>query len=229
MGEMVRFGPQETEARSSEATDGYLAVPPSPTGRGVVVVQEWWGLNDHVKRVADRFAAEGFTALAPDLYHGTVTRSPDEAGKLLMALDIARAERDLRQAVEHLRSLVGGRKVATVGFCMGGALSLFAACVNGDTVGACVVFYGIHPKVTYDFDRLQAPVLAHWAEHDPGANANVAPFEAALKRSGKAYEFHTYAGTRHAFFNDTRADVYDRAAAELSWTRTLGFLRRHLA
>jgi carboxymethylenebutenolidase len=209
-------------------TPGYLAEPAAgASARGVVVVQEWWGLNDHVRSIADRLAGEGYAALAPDLYHGTVTRSPDEAGKLLMALDIARAERDLRGAVAQLRAR-SGQPVGIVGFCMGGALSLFAACANGEAVAACVVYYGGHPKVEYDFDGLRAPVLGHWAEHDDFANANAARVEKALAARGKPFEFHRYPGTRHAFFNDERPQVYDRAAAETSWQRTLAFFRTHL-
>lgn len=221
MGKMIEF------ASNSGTTPGWLAEPPSGKGPGVAVIQEWWGLNDHVKAVADRCASEGFVALAPDLYHGTVTKSPDEAGKLLMALNIAQAERDLRGAVAHLRALTG-HPVGTVGFCMGGALSLFAACASGDEVGACVVYYGGHPKITYDFDRLSAPVLGHWAENDGFANANIPIISGALDQRGKPYEFHAYPGTQHAFFNDTRPEVYVREAAELSFERTLAFFRKHL-
>jgi len=213
-------------ANGGSAT-GYLAEPKAKSQRGVVVIQEWWGLNEHVKDVADRFAAKGFVALAPDLYHGTVTRSPDEAGKLLMALNIAKAEKDLRGAIQHLRGLTG-KPVGTVGFCMGGALSLFAACTNPEGVAACVIFYGGHPNVQFDFDRLRAPVLGHWAENDAFANANVPRFEAELQKRSKPFTFHSYKGTHHAFFNDTRADVYDRAAAELSFTRTLAFFEENL-
>jgi len=177
--------------------------------------------------VADRFAAEGFVALAPDLYHGTVTRSPDEAGKLLMALNIADAEKDLRGAVEHLRA-TSSRPVGTVGFCMGGALSLFAACTNPEGVGACVVYYGGHPNVQYDFDRLRAPVLAHWAEDDDFVNTNVPRFREELSRRGRPFEFFSYPGTKHAFFNDERPEVYRRDAAELSWRRTIEWLNAHL-
>jgi len=166
-------------------------------------------------------------ALAPDLYHGTVTRSPDEAGKLLMALSIAEAAKDLRGAIEHLRGLTG-KPVGTVGFCMGGALSLFAACTNPGGVGACVIFYGGHPKVQYAFDGLRAPVLGHWAEADPFANANIPRFEKELQARGKPFTFHAYPGTRQAFFNDTRAEVYDGAAAELSFTRTVEFFDHNL-
>jgi carboxymethylenebutenolidase len=206
---------------------GYRADPPSLSHLGVVVIQEWWGLNDHVKDVADRFAARGFVALAPDLYHGTVTQSPDEAGKLLMALDISRAEQDLRGAVLHLRGLTG-KAVGTVGFCMGGALSLFAACTSPAEVGACVIYYGGHPKVSFDFDRLVAPVLGHWAEDDASANATRDRCLVELTKRGKPPTFHTYPGTKHAFFNDTRPAVYAKEAAELSFSRTVEFLKRSL-
>ena len=127
---------------------GYLRNPQGGKGLGIVVIQEWWGLVDHIKEVADRFAREGFVALAPDLYHGKSTRSPDEAGKLFMALNIGQAERDLRGAIQYLLSLeeTVGSQVGTVGFCMGGQLSLYAACANA-VVGACVDYYGIHPHV----------------------------------------------------------------------------------
>lgn len=212
---------------NGKTASGYLARPASGKGRGVLVIQEWWGLNDHVKAVADRFAREGFLALAPDLYHGTVTKSPDEAGKLLMALNIDQAERDLRGAVVRLRELSGG-PVGTVGFCMGGALSLFAACKAAADVGACVVYYGGHPKVSYDFDALKAPLLGHWAEDDAFANPNATLIAAELKQRGKAFEFHSYPGTKHAFFNDTRPEVYHRQAAELSFERTVAFFRQKL-
>jgi len=223
MGEMISF------AGEGRPVNGYLATPAPERarGRGVVVIQEWWGLVDHVKRVADRFAAEGFLALAPDLYHGAMTKSPDEAAKLLMALSIDEAEKDLRGAVERLRFLTG-RRVGTVGFCMGGALSLVAACSNPGAVAACVVYYGGHSKVRFDFDGLKAPVLGHWAEHDGFANEVAGRVEAELRRRGRPFEFHSYPGTKHAFFNDERPEVYDRDAAEASWERTIDFLTRSL-
>src|SRR6185369_14593879 len=129
-------------------TEGYLAIPVSGDGPGIVVLQEWWGLVDHIKSVCDRFAGEGFVALAPDLFHGKTTKSPDEAGKLMMALRIDEAEKDLAGAVEYLlqHDAVSFAKAGTIGFCMGGALSLYAASKNSK-VGACVVFYGGHPNV----------------------------------------------------------------------------------
>lgn len=221
MGVMIEF------ASNGGTTPGWLAQPRAGAGPGVIVIQEWWGLNNHVKAVAERFASEGFTALAPDLYHGQVTKSPDEAGKLLMAMNIAQAEQDLRETVRHLGALTG-KPVSTVGFCMDRTLSLFAACVNGKDVGACVIYYGGHPKVTYDFDALAAPVLGHWAEDDAWANTNIPIIETEMKRRLKFCEFHTYPGTKHAFFNDERPEVYVRDAAELSFERTLAFLRAHL-
>jgi carboxymethylenebutenolidase len=220
-------GKKVTFASNGGSTSGYLAAPAVPSTRGLLVIQEWWGLNDHIMDLTDRFAAEGYHALAPDLYHGTVTRSPDEAGKLLMALDIARAELDLRGAAAHLQA-ISGRRVGTLGFCMGGALSLFAACTNPEAVGACVVFYGGHPKVRYDFDRLRAPVLGHWAEDDAFANASRDLEAEELQKRSKPFEFHTYPGTKHAFFNDTRPEVFAKAAADLALRRTLEFLERNL-
>jgi carboxymethylenebutenolidase len=223
-GQMVEFDRGGANAR------GYLSVPESGSGPGVVVLQEWWGLVPHIKDVADRFAGEGFVALAPDLYHGEATRSPDEAGKLMMALNIERTEADLRGAIEYLlgHEATAGESVGTVGFCMGGMLSLYAASKNSQ-VGACVVFYGIHPKVEPDLDRLQAPVLGFFAENDAFVPPeSVRELEASLRERGKQVETHIYPGTDHAFFNDTRPEVYDADAAADAWRRTIEFLRRHL-
>ncbi|MBN9494722.1 dienelactone hydrolase family protein, partial [bacterium] len=182
MGEIVSF------ASNGGTADGYLAKPASGTGKGVVVIQEWWGLNGNIKGIADRFAAEGFTALAPDLYHGKVVAEPDEAGKMLMALNIPQADKDMDGAVAYLKGLPGG-PVGTVGFCMGGALALFAACSNGKDVGACVDFYGGHPAVQFDWDNLSAPLLGIWAEHDDFVNPNVPGWQAELEKRNKTFEF----------------------------------------
>ncbi len=223
-GEMVEFESNGATAR------GYLSLPEGASGPGVIVLQEWWGLVPHIKDVADRFAAEGFVALAPDLYHGETTTSPDEAGKLMMALDIGRAEKDLRGAVKYLSGHVGveGERVGTVGFCMGGVLSLYAASKN-EQVGACVVFYGIHPKVEPDLENLKAPVLGLYAENDKSVPpAAVRELESKLKALGKQAEMHIYADADHAFFNDTRPEVYDADASADAWRRTIEFLRAHL-
>src|SRR5918992_3504662 len=158
MGEMVTF------PANGRAADGYLAKPPPGRGPGVIVLQEWWGLVDHIKDLTDRFAREGFVALAPDLYHGERTKSPDQAGKLMMALNIAEAARDLGGAADHLLGLdaVQPKKVAAVGFCMGGQLALFALQEHPDRVAAAVDFYGIHPNVPIDPAKSDRPVLAHF-------------------------------------------------------------------
>jgi carboxymethylenebutenolidase len=223
MGERVTF------KANGRTTPGYLARPKG-RGPGVIVIQEWWGLVPHIEDVADRFAAEGFVALAPDLYHGEKATSPDQAGKMMMSLKIDEAAKDLAGAIEYLRQQDGvtGAKVGTVGFCMGGALSLFAASQNPE-VGACVVFYGGHPNVKPDIPRLHAPVLGIWAGKDGFVTPEVVDqLDKQLTAAGKRHEFHTYPAAQHAFFNDTRPEVHDPAASADAWAKTMAFLRREL-
>ncbi len=227
MGEMVSFTSNGTSAQ------GYLAIPASGRGRGVIVIQEWWGLVPHIKDVADRFAAAGFVALAPDLYHGKAAsnQEPDEAGKLMMGMKISDAEKDLRGAINYISAheAVTSKKVGTVGFCMGGALSLFAAAHNPDNVGACVVFYGVHAFVMGDLDQLQAPVLGIYAEKDDFTKAEmVDQLQKDIQKRGKHIEVHVYPNTHHAFFNDTRPEVYNREAAADAWKQTIEFLEKNL-
>lgn len=225
MGEMVRF------ASNGGTSEGYLARPDGGSGPGVVVIQEWWGLVDHIKAVADSFAGEGFVALAPDLYHGEATEEPDDAGKLMMAMDIDRAAQDLRGAVRYLLNEGGasGDKVAVVGFCMGGQLALYAATVSPDQVGAVADFYGIHPSVQPDLDRLTAPVLGVFASEDEYAPpAAVGALEEQIRSRGIETDFKTYEGADHAFFNDDRPEVHDADASADAWQRTLAWFRRHL-
>lgn len=224
LGQLVSF-----KANGGTA-QGYLAKATSGKGIGVIVLQEWWGLVDHIKNVCDRFARAGFTALAPDMYDGATTKSPDEAGKLFMALNIGEAEKKLRGAIDFLLSheAVSSKKVGTIGFCMGGQLSLFAATLNSN-IGACVDFYGIHPAVKPDFTKLTAPVLGIFAEKDEMVNAEaVSQLEAQLKQAGKRYTFHTYPNTTHAFFNDTRPEVYNAQAALDAWNKVLDFFKAEL-
>ena len=223
-GRMVQF------SSNGGTTQGYLAVPDKGSGPGVIVIQEWWGLVDHIKDVCDRFASAGYVALAPDLYHGKATKSPDEAGKLMMSLRIDQAEKDLRGAIQYLlaHEATTGDKVGTVGFCMGGALSLYAASKN-EQVGACVVFYGIHPNVKPDLPNLKAPVLGIYAERDQSTPPEaVQDLEEKLTALGKSAEMHIYPGLGHAFFNDTRPEVYEAHAAEDAWRRTIEFLAKNL-
>jgi carboxymethylenebutenolidase len=223
-GEMIEF-----ESNGATAS-GYLSVPEKGSGPGLLVIQEWWGLVDHIKDVCDRFAQEGYVALAPDLYHGESTKSPDEAGKLMMALRIDEAERDMRGAIKYLldHKATTGDHVGTIGFCMGGALSLYAASKNSQ-VGACVVFYGIHPNVKPDLENLQAPVLGIYAERDGFVTPQVVrELETKLKGLGKQAEMHIYPGTDHAFFNDQRPEVYNAEAARDAWQRVLQFFAKNL-
>jgi carboxymethylenebutenolidase len=224
-GEMIRF------RANGRTAPGYLNLS-AGSGPGLVVIQECWGLVDHIKRLADRFAAEGFITLAPDLYDGKATKSPDETGKMLMALRIEEAAKAMKGAAEHLLSLPSLRpkKAATLGFCMGGQLALFAAQRFPGTISAAVDFYGyaIHPGAAIDPDALRVPALAHFARRDrtvkeSDARALVERYHAA----GKPFEAHFY-DAGHAFFNDTRPEVYDEPSADLAWQRTLVFLRFHL-
>jgi carboxymethylenebutenolidase len=213
---------------------GYLAPASEGAGLGVVVIQEWWGLVDHIVDVCDRFAAEGFTALAPDLYHGSTVPNtePDEAMKASMALDLDRASRDLSGAVDFLQGhpAVRGTGVGVTGFCMGGGLALWLAVLRPDAVRAVVPFYGIAPKgAEPDWAALAAAVEGHYAEHDHLADREaVAAFEQQLRDLGKDVRTFTYPGTGHAFFNDTRPEVYDGEAARQAWVRTLEFFRAKL-
>jgi carboxymethylenebutenolidase len=223
-GETVEF------SSNGGTTGGYLAVPASGKGPGVIVIQEWWGLVPHIKNICDRFAEAGYVALAPDFYHGKTTKSPDEAGKMMMAMQIDQAEKDLRGAIQYLlaHEATTSEKVGTVGFCMGGALSLFAATKNPQ-VGACVIFYGGHPNVKPDLERLQAPVLGLFAERDGFVTPEIArTLERKLKELGKSCEIHIYPETDHAFFNDERKEVYNAAAAEDAWKRVIRFYQEHL-
>jgi carboxymethylenebutenolidase len=225
MGEVITF------PANGRTAEGYLALPLAGRGPAVIVIQEWWGLVDHIKDLADRFAREGFVALAPDLYHGQRTKSPDQAGKLLMALNIAETAKDLRGAATYLRSRpdVQPKKVAAVGFCMGGQLALFGATAHPDVIDATVDFYGIHPKVDPDVSKLSGPVLAHFGRRDRSVNETTArALIDRIEAAGKSVEAHFY-DAEHAFFNDARPEVYDRKSAELAWSRTLDFLRRSLS
>ena len=224
MGEMISF------QGNGDMFQGYLAPAATGHGRGVIVIQEWWGLVGHIKNVVDRFAAADFTALAPDFYKGKATAEPDEAGSLMMALNIDDAEKTLHGAVDALLAHpnVTGEKVGVVGFCMGGQLALYAATIN-PKIGAAVDFYGIHPNIKPRLEHLNSPLLGIFAENDEYASPEaVESLSRELKSIGKAHEFHTYPGTQHAFFNDDRPEVFDKVAAEDAFKRAVAFLRANL-
>jgi len=230
MGEMVEF------PSNGDTASGYLAVPSSGSGPGLLVVQEWWGLVPQIKRTADRLAEEGFVALAPDLYHGDYAEHTemDKANELMQSLPPDRAARDMGGAIDYLlgHDAVQGDKVGAIGFCMGGMLTLMIAALQGDKVGAAVPFYGAPlGDMAPDWSGLSARVQGHFAENDdffsPGP---VKDLEKQLKEMGKDVEFIVYPGTGHAFGNEENAlGTYDAEATQTSWERAVTFLRTHLA
>jgi carboxymethylenebutenolidase len=227
MGEMVEF------PSNGSAGSGYLAVPESGPGPGVVVIQEWWGLNDQIKEVGDRYASEGFVALAPDLYRGKATTKEDEAGQLMMALNIEQAAKDMAGAVDYLKGhdAVTGRGIGVTGFCMGGGLALWLATLRPDDVKAVVPYYGLipWPAAQPDWSKLQAAVQGHYAENDDFASPETArKLEEELKGHGTAVEFFVYPGVGHAFTNHHRPEVFHEEHSQTAWERTVAFFRANL-
>ncbi|MGH9243713.1 MAG: dienelactone hydrolase family protein [Acidimicrobiales bacterium] len=227
MGEIVDV------ASNGGTVPGYIA--PTADGQGIplVVIQEWWGLVPHIQDVCDRFAAEGFVALAPDLYHGKATTEPDEAGKLMMALNVDQAAKDMSGAVDYVReheaSTGGG--VGVTGFCAGGGLAMVLACRRPDAIKACVPWYGIFPwpHSEPDWSKLEASMLGHFAENDSLAPPDkVKELEARLRDTGKDVTFKVWPGVDHAFFNDTRPEVHAPDVSARAWQETLDFLRSKL-
>ena len=219
MGAMIDFARPD-----GGRTKGYLAA--AGQGRpGIVVIQEWWGLNDQICGVADRFARAGYNALAPDLYQGRVTAVPDEANHLMEGLDFAGAtHQDLRGAAQHLRAQSG--RVAAIGFCMGGALTI-AAAVHVPEVAAAVCFYGIPPKDFADPVRIRVPFQGHFANRDDWCTpAAVDALERALQAAGARAEIYRY-DAAHAFANE-RSAAYDVGCANLAWDRMSAFLAAHI-
>jgi len=225
-GTMVQFPVNGTEA------EGYIAVPASGSGPGILVLQEWWGLVPQLKGVCDRLAAEGFTALAPDLYHGEIAEHTemDKAGELMTGLPPDRAARDMAGAIDHLLAgdAVTGDQVGVIGFCMGGLLTLMIAAGQGDRVAAAVPFYGAPlGDGEPDWSGLTAKVEGHFAENDdffpPDAVEDLA---ARLRAMGKDVSFTIYPGTGHAFANEANPlGTRDDEAAATAWARALAFLR----
>ena len=211
---------------------GYLATPASGRGPGVVVVQEWWGLDDHIADVVDRLASEGFVALAPDLFGGRVAHDSDEAGRLMQELPVDQAARDLGGAVDFLlqHEAVTSSAVGAVGFCMGGGFVLLLAAQQGEKVSAAVPFYGVGPAVPDTYKGVRAAVQGHYGERDgfyPVEQAR-AQEEQIHREAGVPVEFFYYPAG-HAFHNDKdKLGTYDPEAAELAWSRTVDFLRSNV-
>lgn len=228
--EGLETGMVEYPDQDGETLMGYLARPTGEEAKpAVLVIQEWWGLNDHIKEVARRFAEEGYVAIAPDLYHGVVVSEPNEARKLVMELDMAEAVNEIQQAITHLldQDFVAGDKVGIVGFCMGGGLALQTGLTSAD-LGAIVAFYGSPLKPEQAAD-VQAPVLGLYGAADQGIPVDaVNAMGDALTAAGIENEVNVYDGAQHAFFNDTRADSYNAEAAADAWAKTLAWFGSHL-
>jgi carboxymethylenebutenolidase len=231
MGSMVEF------ASNGDTARGYLATPDGGSGPGVIVVQEWWGLNPQIKGVADRAAAEGFVALAPDLYRGELAGHDemDKAGQLMASLPMERAARDMSGAVdflaEHAASVGDG--IGVMGFCMGGGLALMLGTLRPDRIKAVVSFYGVlafDDDNAPDWSRLDAPVLGHYGEKDdffPPEKARA--LEAGLRGLGKTVDVTVHPGLGHAFANEENVfGTFDRDVADETWRRTVSFLHDHL-
>ncbi|MBB5870378.1 carboxymethylenebutenolidase [Allocatelliglobosispora scoriae] len=226
MGELVSF------PSNGGTAEGYLALPASGNGPAVVVIQEWWGLVPHITALADRFAEAGFVALAPDLYHGTSTTEPDEAGKLMMGLAIPQAAKDIAGAAAYLAGLpetTGG--VGTVGFCMGGSLALWSGTLSPE-IKATVGFYPAVPweRMSPEWSNYTGKAaLIHCSEEDgTSAAPGITLAAEAIGEAGASVTVYDYPGTHHAFVNDDRPEVFDRDAAAVSWARTIDFLRTRL-
>jgi len=231
MGTMITF-----KRPDGKTLQGYLSEPEpgsATNAPGVVVLQEWWGLNDQIRGVADRLSAAGFRALVPDLFRGKSTVEEAEAKHLMTELNFGEAAtQDVRGAMQHLKS--ASAKVGCVGFCMGGALTLLAA-VNDPELDAAVTFYGFPPLEYVDASKIKIPVLGHWATQDDFFSIeNVERLEAKLRAAGVSHEFHRYLA-RHAFANEEAVGTgriaqtqYDPVWARQAWDRTFTFLAKHL-
>ncbi len=223
----------EFENAQGQRAFGYLATPPSGSGPGVLVIQEWWGLIPQIERTADRLAAAGFVALAPDLYGGLEVplSEPDEAAKAMMELEIPRAAADLEGAVDVLAERSSSERVGVLGFCMGGGLALMLATVLPDRIGAVVPCYGVHVwnEGQADPSRIEAAVQIHCAgKDDYFTPADAEALAGALGAQDKSVELHLYPECHHAFFNEDRPEVYDAEAAAQLFDRAVTFLHRHL-
>lgn len=229
MGNMVKF-----DRPDGKTVQGYLAEPAQPKGApAIVVIQEWWGLNDQIRGVADRLALAGFQALVPDLYRGKTTVEEEEAHHLMTGLDFGdAASQDIRGAVQFLKARTA--KVGITGFCMGGALTLLAL-TQSPEIDAGVVWYGCPPLEYIDAGKIRAPLQGHWGTQDEFFKIEtIAALEEKLTGAGVNFDFHRYLA-RHAFANETAvgpgriaATQYDPVWAQQAWDRTLHFFGKHL-
>jgi carboxymethylenebutenolidase len=218
---------------NSHEAHGYLAVPDSGSGPGVIVIQEWWGLTDHIAGIADRLAGEGFVALAPDLYGGRVAHDADEATQLMSDLPAEKAARDLAGAVDFLlgHDAVTSSAVGAIGFCMGGGFVLQLAAQQGERIAAAVPFYGVGQGVPEEFSGLTAAVQGHYGEQDQMYAADDARAQEQQIReesSSPTVQFNFY-DAGHAFHNDEdHLGTYSEEDAKVAWSRAVPFLKEHV-
>jgi carboxymethylenebutenolidase len=208
---------------------GFLAASPTGTGAGVLVLHAWWGLNETVKAFCARLAKEGFVAFAPDLYHGKVAVTIEDARGLVKTLDSEQAKADIANAVAYLKdsASVSGQGFAVIGFSLGASYALDLSVADPDQIRAVVVFYGTNPE---DYGPSKAEYLGHFAEADEfESEADVTSLEDALRVAGRPVTFFRYKGTGHWFFERDREDAFNQEAASLAWERTLKFLRETLS
>lgn len=225
MAEMVEYRTDAGETRA------YLATPSSGSGPGVIVVQEWWGLVDHIRDVCDRFASEGFVALAPDLYDGDTADGPDEAGRMMQELQVEQAAMDLSGAVGYLlqHDAVTSEQVGVIGYCMGGSLALVTGEKNARKVGAVDAYYGVFWYGDPQFSAIECPVVMRIGTEDEFVSIDkVEELAEEVRSAGADVRVETYEGAGHAFFNDDRPDAYHEESANSAWKDTLDFLRTNL-
>ncbi len=211
-------------------TSGYLTLPKHGEGPGVLVLHAWWGLNRFFRAVSERLAQQGFVVLAPDLYHGNIATTIEEAERLAgEVLRGTQAEADIAGAVAYLRQhpAVKGQGIGCIGFSLGALFAFSASCARPSDIAAVVAFYGTHPEA--DYSAARAAYLGHYAEGDEWEpDELVTQTETALRAAGREYTFYRYSGVKHWFFEEHRPDAYNAEAARVAWKRTLEFLRRHL-
>lgn len=226
---MVQYPGEGVTIRALVVSKGVKEARPA-----IIVVQEWWGLNEHVKDITRRMAKEGYVAIAPDLYTRlghVVTTNANEAGQLMNRLKQEDGLKDLTATVTYLKYAPGvdATRIGVVGFCMGGSYTLMLPCVNAE-IKAAVPFYGQVPNPDSPIQNLACPILYIYGEDDGWiTRTDVQRLAGALKKYGKMGEIKTYPGAPHAFFNDTRKEVYRPAEAADAWGRALAFFRQHLA
>jgi carboxymethylenebutenolidase len=227
VGEMVSF------PSNGGTCEGYLAAPGSGNGSGVIVIQEWWGLVGHIRDVTDRFAAEGFVALAPDFYHGVKTDEPDEAMRLLMGMAMDQAAKDIQGAARYLvsRDEVTSQGVGVVGFCMGGSLALW----SGALAEEVTVAVGFYPGVPWENmsptwgNYANKSAMIHASEDDGTSQADgIQTAVKGIEQAGGTVEVFDYPGSHHAFFNSDRPEVHDKEHSDAAWGRTIGLLGSRL-